>query len=401
MDPSNSMSDFCLTIIGVSDKDALKQTNNTRKRPIRKRRDKWNVEGLFLDMSASEDDRNDVQQEEDLKQQRQRDAATSRYYLVRKQYHLHKVNLAVGPRSCDYFTHLFQKKQHKEHSEEGTNRHSIEVPMSCLDAIPAMFDYLYDTTNDKVNVTAETAVSLRHLATLFGNRSLFDSATDFIQQDLSSETAITYLLHSDLFRQKKLSNVCINICAQEFHALKIRSLAMLPPYLMERILYSKHFRGDDRYNNAVCAKVAAYCRCQETNIDGRMLLALTDFRVMPEICPEEALFFIKFMIALGMDLKDDSEKDPHNLSNGGRMLYERCVDAASSVVSGVIDSLCHTNGLLPPDIGDSTRMPTVYTRKNKMISADYSQLPSQVKVDLLEYALAKQQRGLGMEECSI
>lgn len=375
MDPAESLSDFKLIVIGTNNHRSIKGGHKTSS--SQKRREKWNVDGLFLDMSGSEDERDEA----DIERREYEQKKTKYNYSVRKEYHLHKVNLAVGPRSCEYFTHFFQKQQRRRKGTDGdSNEHSIELPVSCLEAIPVMLDYIYaSNTNDQVHATVDTAASLRYLATVFGNRLLFDAVTDFIQNDLRPETAITYLLAADLYRQKKLRNVCLQICAEEFSQIKIRQLAMVPPRLMESILYSSHFNCENNYS--LCSTIAAYCRCQESNIDGPTLLALTDASIMPDIHPEEALFFIKTMLSMGMNLDVDVGRT--------RSLYERCIGAAPSIIHEVLDSFCHSQW---QDANlDDMRMPTIKTRQSKMVCADYRQLPPQVKVDLLEYALAKHQ----------
>jgi hypothetical protein len=377
MDPAESLSDFKLIIIGTNNHSFIKCGHKTSSSQTR--REKWNVEGLFLDMSCSEDERDECSKDADIERRDYEQRKTKYNYSVRKEYNLHKVNLAVGPRSCEYFTHLFQRQKRRKGTDCDSNQHSIELPVSCLEAIPVMLDYIYASqTNEQVHATVETAVSLRYLATVFGNRSLFDAVTDFIQNDLRPETAITYLLAADLYRQKKLRNVCLQICAEEFSQMKIRHLAMIPPRLMESILYSNHFNSENNYST--CSTIAAYCRCQESNIDGPTLLALTDASIMPDIYPEEALFFIKTMLSMGMNLDVDDGQT--------RNLYERCIGASPSIIHEVLDSFCHSPR---QDANlEDMRMSTMKTRQSKMVCADYRQLPPQVKVDLLEYALAKQ-----------
>ena len=388
MDPSESFSDFKLVIIGVNNHKSKNKHGPKLTSSKQKRRQKWNVEGLFLDMSESEDDRDDSDNNMDREECRGHEHRVSKYnYQLRREYNLHKVNLAVGQRSCEYFTKLFQRQQRSGAKNADDSQHSMELPISCLDAIPIMLDYIYATPScDQVQASTDTAVSLRHLATMFGNRSLYDSVTDFIRNDLRPETAITYLLEADLHRQKKLRNVCIQICAEEFDNMKIRQLAIIPPYLFESILYSSYFNCSDTY--AVCSTIAAYCRCRDQDINGSMLLALTDRSIMPEIYPKEALFFIKTMLSMGMNLEDDVGQDQRQYRV--RELYERCIGASPSIVHEVLDSLCNSHGK-DVNIDDGVVMSNVRTRQNKLVCADYRQLPPQVKVDLLEYALAKHQ----------
>lgn len=403
MDPSISLSDFTLTVIGINDKDAIKKHRNAKKEKKKKkqdkRRDNWMVEGLYLDMSKSDDENesggecrstvNDTdhrgcdQEHRSVARVHSTISGTkaSNYPVVEK-YHLHKVNLAVGQRSYNYFARLFQKET------SNTSSQSIEMPLSCLPAIPAMLDFLYhpDPTIS-VFATTATAIPLRYLGTILGSRSQFESATHFLHMDLCPKTAIEYLQHAELYNQKKLADVCVRICAESFDKLKITWFASLSPRLMKRILRSRNLTHSIDCK-ALCSKIASYCRCQLHKIDGRTLLSLTDAKVMPLVCPEEALFFIQIMIRLGMDMEDRNHDD--YISSKERSLYERCIHAAPMIVQGVIDSLSQCN-----DVGDR-KSPYVChrrpSRQAKNACGEYSRLPPLIKVDLLEYALAEQQK---------
>ena len=209
MDPSLSLSDFTLTIIGINDKDAVEKYIASKKKRQHKKQSKgdgtWMEDKLYLDISEDEsntnnDDRcNTVNDDrEDHKEHRGDTHVRSSHcnYRVVETYYLHKTSLAVGSRSCDYFARLFQKKK-KKNKKVSCTSHSIEVPVSCLPAIPAMLDYIYNTDlNTPVHATTATAIPLRYLGTLLGNRSLFDSATQFLQTDLLPETTVEYLKHA-------------------------------------------------------------------------------------------------------------------------------------------------------------------------------------------------------------
>ena len=212
MDPSLSLSDFTLTIIGINDKDAVEKYIASKKKRQHKKQSKgdgtWMEDKLYLDISEDEsntnnDDRcNTVNDDrEDHKEHRGDTHVRSSHcnYRVVETYYLHKTSLAVGSRSCDYFARLFQKKKKKKKKNKKVSctSHSIEVPVSCLPAIPAMLDYIYNTDlNTPVHATTATAIPLRYLGTLLGNRSLFDSATQFLQTDLLPETTVEYLKHA-------------------------------------------------------------------------------------------------------------------------------------------------------------------------------------------------------------
>ena len=367
MNPDASLSDFTLSIIGIEDKDAihkhLADKEKRRKKKRSKRRDQWMVEGLYLDMSRSEDNDGECSVDVSMKTN---ETPPEGNYLLKEQYHLHKVNLAVGLRSCEYFARLFQKMR----SSAGSNlvrEHTLELPKSSLQAIPAMLDYLYDPDPTvQVNATTTTAIPLRYLGKYLGNPLLFDSATRFLQMDLRKETAVTYLQQAEIYKQKKLAEVCARVCAESFTQIKMTSLSTLEPHLMKKVLHSKYFRPDID-SRAICAKIASYCRCQDKSISTKMFLSLTSENVMQNICEEEALFFIQFMIGLGIDVSCDNQK-------AGR-LFERCVLAAPHMMQEVVNSSRK---------GRAGRIA-------KNASGSYAKLPPQIKVQLLEFALTQQQ----------
>lgn len=369
MDPVVSFSDFTLSIIGIEDTEAIHKhllgKEKRRKKKRSKRREDWMVEGLYLDMSRSEESDGECSCSVDVTM-KTNETPHKGNYPMREQYNLHKVNLAVGLRSCEYFSRLFRKKYS---SSDGSlvREHTLELPKSSLQAIPAMLDYLYDPDPTvQVKATTTTAIPLRYLGKHLGNRLLFDSATRFLQMDLTKETSVTYLQQAETYNHKKLAEVCARVCAESFTQIKMTFLSTLEPPLMRKVLYSKYFRPDID-SRSICAKIASYCRCQDKSLDAKMFLLLTSENVMQNICPEEALFFIQFMIGLGIDVSWDNQK-------AGR-LYERCILAAPHMMQEVVKR---------SNKGHAGRIA-------KNASGSYSKLPPQVKVQLLEFALTQQQ----------
>ena len=366
MSPSVSLSDFTLSIIGIEDADAIhkhiqdKDKRGKKKRSIR--RDQWMVEGLYLDMSESgEDDGGccvDVSK-------RTNEQLLEGKYQRKEQYHLHKVNLAVGLRSCEYFSRLFHNNN--SHDNSRITDHILELPKSSLEAIPAMLDYLYDPNPTvQVNATTSTAIPLRYLGKLLGNPLLFDSATRFLLEDLRKDTAVSYLQQAYCYQQKKLAEVCARVCAENFIQTKMTYLSTLEPHLFKKVLYSKYFRPDVE-SRVICAKIASYCRCHDKSIPTKIFLSITSERVMQSICREEAIFFIQFMIGLGIDPAVDNQK--------ASRLYERCILAAPNMMQEVVNSSRNgKNG-----------------RIAKNASGSYQKLPPHIKVELLEFALTQQE----------
>ena len=184
------------------------------------------------------------------------------------------------------------------------------------------------------------------------------------------------MFSQDLYQQKKLVEVCIRLCAENFDHLKITWLASLSSNLMKRILYSRYFTTTIG-SELLSSKLASYCRCQLHKIDTSTLLFLTNTKIMPIVCPQEALFYIQIMIRLGMNMEDKRAKS----------LYDRCIDASPDIVQLV----CQERGSITDEVDGLYTIKTSQTsRLIRTARVDYSRLPPNVKVDLLEYALAKQ-----------
>ena len=83
-----------------------------------------------------------------------------------------------------------------------------------------------------------------------------------------------------------------------------------------------------------------------------------------------------------------SEENDHDIiiSKKERNLYVRCISAAPVVMKDVIESLSKGNA------GDVDGQRGYHGKSITQTKNDYTRLPAQIKVDLLEYALAKQQK---------
>ena len=296
-------------------------------------------------------------------------------------YHVHRAQLAVGPRRSDYFATLFKNRRRMMIRNESDQRHEkgadastdgtyIELKASAAAAFPIMLDFMYSPIGTPVEATTESAVALRHLASCFGIRELFNCVTDFIKSDLRPETAPTYLLEAATYKHDKLVAASLKICAESFKDIKLSAMVLLPPDLFELVVRSPHLVCD---SEALSVRVAAYCRCRPDGINLETIKSLTDAAIMPRIAPDEALFYIHMLSLLGVDLPDPSK------GGAAPTLYDRCVAASPNVIRGALQvkhsTLCtHTSNF--------------HDRHRQTINNDYDDLPPGVKVDLLESTIA-------------
>jgi hypothetical protein len=105
----------------------------------------------------------------------------------------------------------------------------IELLPKAVAAFPAMLDFIYSTSGSAVETKSENAVALRHLASCFGIKSLFQETTQFIHKDLTKENATVYLLDAKTFKNDKLVASATNIIAKHFMEIIMTSFTQLTP----------------------------------------------------------------------------------------------------------------------------------------------------------------------------
>lgn len=293
-------------------------------------------------------------------------------------YHVHKTQLAVGRRQSDYFATLFKKRRQLIRSGqiEGadcnhTDGTYIEVKASAAAAFPVMLDFIYSPAGTPINATTESAVALRHLASCFGVREMFNSVTEFIKKDIRPETAPQYANEAAIYKHDKLLAASIKVCAQHFDTIKLSRIVMLAPHLMEMVVRSPHLVCD---SEVLSSKVASYCRCRPGGVDLDTLLSLTDAEKMPKVSPEESLFFVHLLSLHGVELPDHASSKSAPFT-----LYERCVAASPNVVMAALEV---KNSPFSP--GSSY----FHDNQRRNMKKDYQDLPCNVKVELLESTVA-------------
>ncbi|KAI2506478.1 BTB/POZ domain containing protein [Fragilaria crotonensis] len=352
LDPDESLSDWTLTV--VANPDLVEQPSD---------------EGDDENDDSANDEKEEHRDDEQINPASPQRSQKRPPHLSSKKYFVHRTQLAVGPRRSEYFAKLFrQHSNRKKRSASGTR---IELRPSAADAFPAMLDFLYCAVGTPPQVTTETAVALRHLATCFGIRELFDAVTEFIKGDLSPETSPTYLLEADTYGHDKLRSAALRACAQNFENIKFSRIVTLTPSLLEEVVTSSDLKVSSRI---LSARIASYCRCRPGMVDANMLQRLTRPDRMPEIAPEESLFFLHLISEV--DEVCDDESLGGRRSGGQHSLYNRCLDASSNIVRVAVVS---------KEKGSKKKVSTPARNAAK----EYHSLPPIMKVDLLEYALSK------------
>ena len=108
-------------------------------------------------------------------------------------YHVHKANLASGPRRSEYFVKLFQDGGRFAESSQKTSR--IELDEIAAKVFPQLLDYVY-SVEAPLEISTESATALYHLGGYFEMRRLRWEAKQFWQKDMTSANCGMYYEHS-------------------------------------------------------------------------------------------------------------------------------------------------------------------------------------------------------------
>ena len=285
-----------------------------------------------------------------------------------KTYFVHRTNLAVGPRRSEYFAKLFKTSESDQRqvddARDDESNHTVprnvtkvELLPSAASCFPVMLDYLYSIPGTPLDISTKNAVALRHLASSFGIKSLFNETTEFIKEDLTPETAPIYLVAAKSFKNEKLASTAINAIAKNFKAVKLTALSSLPPQFLIDIVQSGHLHTNG--SEAFSSKIAAYCRCRPEEITFHVLESLTSPKLMPTIAEEESLYYLQLLVSLGV------ENDPS--------LFDRCLEQAPKLLKKVMNQTMSLNGA-----GKAA------FRLQETNQDFYHTLPDSIKVQLLE-----------------
>lgn len=264
-------------------------------------------------------------------------------------YHVHKkVLIHNGRKSSDYFSRLFSDSIIRK-------RKAIKIHEDAAKLIENMLDFMY-SVEDKLQVTSESAVGLRHLSQFFGIRELAKRIRCFINEDISLENMDVYMETSSAFDDFQTSTLCADRCAAEIHNIHPLSplVAEMDPSFILSIVSSKQFNAT-KYSEHMSHIMTGYFINQRDAIDGNVFEELTAEEYLPFVDLEAALP----LLILESALVEESASESTHLS----CLQQRCVE-----------------GILPSFL-DSGRILTDAERKSR--EAAMQKVPKKVLVQIL------------------
>ena len=129
-------------------------------------------------------------------------------------YHVHKQNLAVGPRKSEYFAKLFEQGGRFSEAKDSTSR--IELQALAADAFPQLLDYMYFPER-KLEINTNSATALYSLAKYFDMRCLRWEAKQFWLSDIHEPKIAcgVYYEHAWLLNENKILEVAAESCSRQ------------------------------------------------------------------------------------------------------------------------------------------------------------------------------------------
>jgi len=319
---------------------------------------------IVLDVLTHPEDEDD----DDDENKREADETTP----IQTEFHVHKSYLAAGTRRSLYFQQVFSVSSHHqnnnnalllEESLDATSR--IPLEESAARAIPTFLDFMY-SENDPLEVTTESAVALRWIASYFGVEPMFVQVNDFIHKDLAANNSsssahhhhrgtggncfLTYLQEAAIYCDEKVAQAACKVCAKKFGKLKVEDMVRLSPLQFSSIVeQAKISSPSDLMSN----RVATYCDARRDDIAPEMLLKWTDPNYMNVINSKAAVSLLRHAeqammmgggggvasVARSTSSDDAATTEAHvdtttsstnHNNNPNAALMERCIEAASS-----------------------------------------------------------------------
>jgi BTB/POZ domain len=212
-------------------------------------------------------------------------------------YHLHRNILAVGPRKSEYFVEMF-----KNRGKLGEAATDVRLPEPAAVAVPLLLDFVY-SPQGKLELATETSAGLRHLAKLFGIRTLHKQVTQFIQRDLSLSNALLYYKDAVSLGDDKVAAWAARHCARNLLKIDPQNslLGGMEPSFLALVLQSAELHENAGNKSGgfsvkkrsfhASALVASYFKLSQERLTEENFRMLANEKVLP---------FIDFKVALDL-----------------------------------------------------------------------------------------------------
>jgi len=284
-----------------------------------------------------------------------------------KIYEVHKSILSFGPRRSMFFIKEFEESRQRQHAGIDITNASISevaLPAKAASCMPNLLDYIY---MDEVDLNSNNAVALKFLANHFDVRPLYTMTIAFIEHDLTAEKALLYVQEADTMKDRDIANLAMKVAAENFKEFSQESLMDLSPVLFQRLVSHSAIMTTPENLSEI---IAAYIRYHPLEMNHELFFLLTNANILPRISANEAFWYLNYGAETFRGILVDE-------SFGGTKgsLKGRCIFAITSQ---------WRNSLLPA-VSASLDQPSSVNLIDK--SKAYRNLPSDIKLELLEHAL--------------
>ncbi|CAJ1946227.1 unnamed protein product [Cylindrotheca closterium] len=203
-----------------------------------------------------------------------------------KQYNVHRMALAAGPRKSEYFADLFGKQVNNFKNQ----RLRLEMPDESAKVFPVFLDFVYGENDLESVQEKEEAYAVYEQAEFFDTPLLKQSVANWCKKRLQWYNIPDFLPELERFEDAgPLVRMAVDLCAAEFEELGTDFGSKIEPKYLQMIfenLIEREFkfdRGADYISEMILECCTAHPDMAEANF-----LGLTDMRFLP-LAPVEAV----------------------------------------------------------------------------------------------------------------
>jgi len=203
-----------------------------------------------------------------------------------KQYNVHRMALAAGPRKSEYFADLFGKQVNNFKNQ----RLRLEMPDESAKVFPVFLDFVYGENDLESVQEKEDAYAVYEQAEFFDTPLLKDAVANWCRKRLQWYNIPDFFPELERFQDAgPLVRMAVDLCAVEFEELGTDFGGKIEPKYLQMIFENlvdrgfKFERGADYVSEMILESCTAH-----TTMDEAAFLGLTDMRFLPT-APVEAV----------------------------------------------------------------------------------------------------------------
>mmetsp|Transcript_22134 Transcript_22134/g.52644 ORF Transcript_22134/g.52644 Transcript_22134/m.52644 type:complete len:644 (+) Transcript_22134:160-2091(+) len=257
-----------------------------------------------------------------------------------KVYHVHRVVLALGPRGCAFFQDVFRKAESgsSPSTVSGNKRTMVPLVSESCQFIGCFLDHIYG--NEQFKITYKNALGLCYLADYFRNNSLWELATDFIEEDLGTPIGLEHLSQyytdSIYYDQDEFLDHILAVCSKELLRMMedgipcTKLLMDLTPAHFETVLVDMELPTEEDVSscNLLTRLITQFLCMHEHDMSVESFVNFTSQIIV--LNSSSAIMLLEASIACDFGAKDSNQKILSNDSDSSLILFQqRCIESLS------------------------------------------------------------------------